>query len=485
MIFAGGAIALAGGVVVAALSWMQPSLLAVAPSAGAGATAEVTRGTLRDTKTVTGTLGYGELTALRPSLVADTAVVTWIAPVGSTVRRGEPLYRLDGLPTVLWYGSMPQHRTLRFELEKASPVWVELEKAQTAVETAELTLQLQEQRLADAEARGTDARTRLADALSSAPATSEFIELAGAVQAAEAKLGRVRELSAAALTPTVDVAIAEAELATARATLDAAIRVLRKDLSAAGLDAATAGVAVADARVKRDELRDTLDSLRARAPDTADVAELADNLTALGYTGTLAERVRSWQRAAGLPVTGIVDPSQVVIAAGPVHIASHSAGVGETLIVSSSDRGAIFDYSGIDKEVSVPLAVADHALAAVGRAVTITLPDDTKVAGTISEVGSVVTDGSIEITVAISDQVALGGLEVASVDVEFVSDSRADVLSVPVAALLARPQGGFAVELVTGGTSILVPVKTGLFASGRVEIAGEGIAEGMRVGVPG
>ena len=197
------------------------------------------------------------------------------------------------------------------------------------------------------------------------------------------------------------------------------------------------------------------------------------------------EQVRAWQQAAGLPVTGIVGPSQVVIAEGPAHIAAHSASVGETLIASSPDRGSILDYSSTEKLVTVPLGVGDQALAAVGRAVTVTLPDDTEVEGTISEVGSVVTDGAIAVTIAIADQAALGGLEVASVDVEFVSDSRDDVLSVPVAALLARPEGGFAVEVVTDGASALVPVDTGLFAAGRVEVTGEGIAEGMRVGVPG
>ena len=59
------------------------------------------------------------------------------------------------------------------------------------------------------------------------------------------------------------------------------------------------------------------------------------------------------------------------------------------------------------------------------------------------------------------------------------------MLSVPIAALLARPEGGFALEVVAGGMSSVVPVKTGLFAAGRVEVSGDGIAEGMRVGVPG
>jgi multidrug efflux pump subunit AcrA (membrane-fusion protein) len=89
------------------------------------------------------------------------------------------------------------------------------------------------------------------------------------------------------------------------------------------------------------------------------------------------------------------------------------------------------------------------------------------------------------VTIAIADQTALIDLQIASVDVELVSASRENVLSVPVAALLARPEGGFAVEIVSGADSTVSPVKTGLFAAGRVEISGDGLIEGMRVGVPG
>jgi peptidoglycan hydrolase-like protein with peptidoglycan-binding domain len=485
-LIAGGAVLLAAGAVaIAGFLWTQASPPAAAPPVAPAATAKVVRGALRDTKTVAGTLSYGELSALRPSLADASAMVTWIAPVGSTVARGEPLYTLDGQPAILFYGSAPQHRTLRFEVDTAAPVWVELEQAKTAVESATLTLQLEESRLADAEARAADADARLADALSGAPAMSEFIQLAGTVRAAEARVSRVRELAAAELAPAIDVAAAETDLAVAHAASDAAIRVLRRDLSAAGLDAVTARVAVAEARVKLDAVQSILDALAARSADNADIAQLGENLAALGYEGPLHQQVRAWQRAAGLPVTGIVGPSQLVIAEGPVHIAAHSASVGETLVASSPERGSILDYSTTEKLVTVPLSVGDQALAAVGRAVILTLPDDSEVEGTISEIGSVVTGGTIDVTIAIADQTALGALEVASVDVEFVSDSRDDVLSVPVTALLARPEGGFAVEVVTDGASVVVPVDTGLFAAGRVEVSGDGIAEGTRVGVPG
>jgi hypothetical protein len=484
-ILTGGAITLAAGAAIAGFLWLQPTPPAAAPTAAPTATAEITRGTLVDTKTVSGTLGYGELSTLQPSLTDGSGMLTWIAPVGSTVRRGEPLYAIEGQPTILFYGTVPQHRTLRFERDAPSPVWVELETAETNVDAAELTLNLEREKLADAEARVADATQRLDDALSGTPVTAEFMQLTGAVQAAEEKLGRVKELSAAELAPAAEVAAAEAELAAARSNLDAAIRGLRRDRAGAGLDTITARVAVAQAETRLDELKTILAALRARTSDDSDVTQLADNLGALGYAGTLAEQVEAWQHDTGLPVTGVIGPSQMVVASGPVHVASHSVSVGETLSSSSQDGGAILAYSSTEKLVTVPLAVADQALAAIGRPVTVTLPDDRTIEGTISEIGSVVTDSNVEVTISIGDQAALGELEVAAVDVEFVTDGRQDVLSVPVAALLARPEGGFALEIVANGDSTLVQVTTGLFAAGRVEVSGDGIAEGMRVGVPG
>jgi hypothetical protein len=479
-----GVTALGATAVAIAVLWLQPTPPRASSTAIPIATSEVTRGTLLDTKTVTGTLEYGELTALRPNLTVASAMVTWIAPEGATVNRGEPLYRLDGQPAILFYGSVPQHRTLRFDRDAVSPVWVELEQAGIAVKAAELTLRLEQQRLADAETRITDATARLEDALLPSPSTAEFIQLSGAVGTAEAKVARMRELAAAQLTPIVNVAAAGAELSVARAAFDASVRALRKDLAVAGLDAVTARVAVNEAEVKLDAFRTTHDSLATQATDESDSRQIADNLAALGYTGALFEQVRAWQRDAGLAVTGIVDPGNLVLAAGPVHIADHKASIGETLVDTSPDRGSILDYSSTEKLVTLPLNVGDRGLAAIDRIATITLPDDTKVKGVISKVGSVVTDGSIAVTISIADQAALDALEVASVDVELVSSSRENVFSVPVGALLALANGRFAVEVVSDGKSTVVPVDTGLFGAGRVEITGKGIADGLHVGVP-
>jgi hypothetical protein len=55
---------------------------------------------------------------------------------------------------------------------------------------------------------------------------------------------------------------------------------------------------------------------------------------------------------------------------------------------------------------------------------------------------------------------------------------------VPVAALLALREGGYGVQIVEGSTTRIVAVKTGLFSGGRVEVSGDGLAEGMTVGMP-
>jgi membrane fusion protein, multidrug efflux system len=221
-----------------------------------------------------------------------------------------------------------------------------------------------------------------------------------------------------------------------------------------------------------------------------DIWQLQENLVELGYAefaidGTYTQAttaaVLAWQAALGLAQTGMVEPAQVVFTPGPARIAEHVAGVGDLL---GSDNPHILNYTGTTRIVTVMLNVVDHAFAVEEGAVTVTLPDERTVEGMIAEIGTVVTEEEFEVTVTITDQEALGTLEAAPVDVDFVSATREDVLTVPVAALLALAEGGYGVEIVEGNSTRIVAVKIGMFADGQVEISGEAIAEGMMVGVP-
>jgi peptidoglycan hydrolase-like protein with peptidoglycan-binding domain len=251
----------------------------------------------------------------------------------------------------------------------------------------------------------------------------------------------------------------------------------------------------------------------------ADVRQLEDNLAALGYAGLTVDDtytpgtaaiVRKWQGDLGLPKTGVIEPGQVELMPGPVRIAEDTARVGDIVGGGTGEGGsAVVTYTGTSKLVTLDLDVADRPLAVRGRTVTVTVPDAGTVRGTIWAIGTTATtenqsdgagaagaassaagsggsataDAKVEVTVTLADQAALGLLDTAPVDVDLVSAERKNVLAVPVAALLAVPDGGFGVEVVDGATTHVVKVRAGMFAAGKVEISGRGIAAGVRVGV--
>jgi membrane fusion protein, multidrug efflux system len=83
------------------------------------ATAQVTRQNLVETQEVDGTLGYGDEHQLTGGL---QGVVTRLAAEGSTISRGEALYRVDNRPVVLMYGGLPLYRDLRAGIDDGPDV---------------------------------------------------------------------------------------------------------------------------------------------------------------------------------------------------------------------------------------------------------------------------------------------------------------------------------------------------------------------------
>jgi hypothetical protein len=90
---------------------------------------------------------------------------------------------------------------------------------------------------------------------------------------------------------------------------------------------------------------------------------------------------------------------------------------------------------------------------------------------------------TIDVDISMSGK-GTDGLDEAPVSVDMESQRAKDVLSVPIEALLALREGGFGVEVVEGGTTKVVPVELGTYGGGRVEVTGNGLREGMKVGVP-
>ncbi|MEO3888542.1 peptidoglycan-binding protein [Nonomuraea sp. B5E05] len=229
-----------------------------------------------------------------------------------------------------------------------------------------------------------------------------------------------------------------------------------------------------------------------------DVEALERNLSKLGYDGftvddeytyDTAEAVMEWQQDRGLDETGVVELGRIVFAPGKVRVESLETEEGQP----TAPGQKVLTYTGTSKVITVELDAEDQRMAKKGSKVEVTLPDGKSVDGKVTEVATVIQPGEsqdaepetrLEALVSIGDSKAAKGLDKAAVDVTFTASKREDVLTVPVAALVALQEGGFGLEVIEGGRSRYVAVETGLFAGGRVEVSGDGLAEGMTVGMP-
>jgi hypothetical protein len=229
-----------------------------------------------------------------------------------------------------------------------------------------------------------------------------------------------------------------------------------------------------------------------------DVLQLEQNLSAMGYSGftvddeytdATAEAVEEWQEDLGLEETGVVELGSVLFAPGHIRVESVQAQEGAPIGPNQN----VLSYTGTTKAVTVQLDAADQRLAKPKAKVDVTLPDGKTVPGRVEKVSTVIIpaesaekdpETKVEVIVAIDDQKAVAAWSLAAVDVTFTASERKNVLTVPVSALVALREGGFGVEVSDGTASQYVPVKTGLFAAGQVEISGAGIKAGTVVGIP-
>ena len=227
--------------------------------------------------------------------------------------------------------------------------------------------------------------------------------------------------------------------------------------------------------------------------DGADVRQLEENLVALGFGDALdvdddfdaatTAAVRAWQESLGVEKTGAVRTSDVVIAPGALRVAELRVRTGAHV----GPGQAVLSATGTTPMVTVRLEVTRRALATVGAKAKVVLPDGTGIDGTVVTVGTVATKDSeqsaakIDLGVAIDDPAAAAAWSEAPVTVRLTRATTTGVLTVPVRALLALSEGGYAVEVAgRNGGSRLVGVELGVFADGYVEVTGR-LRPGNRV----
>jgi peptidoglycan hydrolase-like protein with peptidoglycan-binding domain/biotin carboxyl carrier protein len=233
----------------------------------------------------------------------------------------------------------------------------------------------------------------------------------------------------------------------------------------------------------------------------ADVRQLEEALIALGYdaggalvadgiyTSETTQAVLPFQAATGLEQDSIIDLGEVIFLPGSVRVTSQ-------LAIKGSGVGAgtmVLQISLSEQAVRVNLPASKQGLLAVGDAVTVEMPDQSEVPATVVFVSETATPAqnawdpaTFEVLIELDDPTVAEGLDEAPVDVIAVSDSVEDVMAIPVSALLALLEGGYAVELDTGGGQTqLVAVEVGFFGSNNmVQITSAELQPGDRVVVP-
>jgi peptidoglycan hydrolase-like protein with peptidoglycan-binding domain len=229
--------------------------------------------------------------------------------------------------------------------------------------------------------------------------------------------------------------------------------------------------------------------------DGPDVEQLKRNLGKLGllpdgvtvdeeFTSGTRQAVKNLQDLLGVKETGTFDPNSVVVMPGAVLVGAPAEGV----TVGSSASGPLYTVSTKEREVTTSLSPTKARLVEAEDQADVTLPDGKTTTATVTEIAAATTDEegdvSIPITLTLDDPEGVEQGTGLPVSLTFVAEITEDATTVPVLALIALAEGGYAVEVMASdGTTTLVPVDPGTYADGLVEVDGD-LNAGDEVVVP-
>jgi hypothetical protein len=200
------------------------------------------------------------------------------------------------------------------------------------------------------------------------------------------------------------------------------------------------------------------------------------------WTSATTEAVEAFQEDHGQDDDGEIDLGEIVFLEEAVRVADVTGVLGQ----QASEAG--ITVTTTEQSVHLDLDTSDGDLLAVDDRVEVELPTGTTVRATVASIGSAQTDeatgtSTLPVTLTLADAPSLA--DGTPVDVNVEIDAATNVLAVPVEAVLALSEGGYAIEVVDGegGATHLVGVELGVFADGMVEIVGD-VDAGAEVVVP-
>lgn len=259
-----------------------------------------------------------------------------------------------------------------------------------------------------------------------------------------------------------------------------------------------------------------------------DVLQLNRNLVKLGFNpdrividdawqAATTAGVQAFQASLGEAKSGSLSLGQVVFLPGDRIVSAVNASLGSTSgggagIASSaggppSARGGggggsgtpILQTTSTRLVVTVDLDASRQSEAKADEPVTVEMPNGGTVGGVVTAVSPVAASSSsgstgpssapgsssdaqatIPVTIKLNGHINGARLDQAPVSVNFAQAVAKHVFSVPVTALLATPAGNFALERAQAPHQ-LIPVSTGLFAAGYVQVSGPRLHDGLTV----
>ena len=442
---------------------------------------------------------------------SSSSVVTAVVADGDEVVRGTVLYEVNAAPISIFYGDIPLYRELAEGTVGDDVLILEQNLASLGYNTFDDDEgnQVATSFLVDGvfDAATTEAVIRWQEDVGLAPSGSvvptDVVVISGPAIVTELDIDVGSTLNQG--TPVMSLnTIGDVEAVYIQHSGEIELFVASGDVLVSGDIVYTVNelpitAVVADAEFNR-ELADGVD-------DGEDVLAIEEMLVALGYDADgdvvvdeefdefTTQAITEWKEDLqntfeGVVVNGAISLDEIMLFEPGVTVGTITEH--DTDVLASGTE--LWSNSTVSdtRIVETSIAVADQDALAEGSLVDIEFPDGEIVQGTVTEVATSSTvdptnpdadpELAVEITVS-TVPASAEGLNEVDVEVKLVEEIAVDATVVPVSALVATGDGGFAVEALTsdGGTQ-LVAVDPGMFSDGWVEVSG--IQPGTQVVIP-
>jgi hypothetical protein len=470
-----GAVGVVVGVVATSETPSKPRNADTATRSGA---TTVERRDLVETDTESGTLSYANSRTVYDRL---SGTITWLPAVGQLIKPGQALLDVDGRPVILMDGRTPAYRDLSASDSDGQDI------LQLNRNLADLGFNPDGIVVDDAWQAATTAGVDLLQAS------------LGQTETGALSLGQIVFLPGDQVISTIDATLGStgggsgASSPSSATTASTAVgsnapefvSLTTRSTSPGAPTATTSTTTTAKTRTPT-TITTTTSPAAEHRPGSSARSPTLSQLTAL-LKAEAAQLKAATAALNAAKATSTTSPK----ASSPTK-SSPSASKSPSSTGGGGSASAVLQTTSTRQIVTMNLDASKQSEATVGEKVSVEMPTGIAVNGKITEVSRIAqaptsssnstsnTGATIPVTITLTGHHQRAGLDQATVSVNFAQAIAKHVLSVPVTALLATSGGSYAVEEAAAPHQLL-PVTTGLFAAGDVQISGPGIYAGLQV----